>query len=368
MKKIKSKKPEKQIQIKKEDCDFNNLFESNPTKLEFLEDLPIKIGDSCQKNNGICLFKSIDNILVLSYCMSLFKSQIVSYDIVDKRIIHIIKSFDGASFHIKHYLDENNKADLLLQILSGDEEYKILNNIYIWNFNNLECIFHLEKIYSEGLIYSASLLKENNQFYLITSNTRGKELLYPMKVFDLKGNKVKEIKNIKSNINYMDIYYDINLKKNFVIVIDGTLSSYDYTNNKLYKKYTDKKGHLYGDTVIINGEKKTVKIIICDFNGNIGIYNFHTGDLLFKDRAGSFGLCYWNDNYIFASQNYDRFVLIDISSPKIKKYFSGHKNEVNKIMKLIHPKYGECLITIDQYKTKLWIIKNEGSKKKKKIK
>ena len=76
----------------------------------------------------------------------------------------------------------------------------------------------------------------------------------------------------------------------------------------------------------------------------------------------------WNDNYIFASQNYDRFVLIDISSPKIKKYFSGHKNEVNKIMKLIHPKYGECLITIDQYKTKLWIIKNEGSKRKKIIK
>ena len=365
MKKIKKKQKEKKIKIKKEDCDFNNLFESNPTKLEFLEDLPIKIGDSCQENNGICLFKSIDNILVLSYLMSLFKSEIVSYNIVDKKIIHTIKGFDGKSAHIKHYLDKNNKTDLLLQIVSGHEEFKILNNIYIWNFNNLECIFHLEKIYKEGLIYSASLLKENNQFYLITSNTEGKDLSYPLKVFDLKGNKVKEIKNIKSNVNYMDIYYDINLKKNFIIVIDGTLSSYDYTNHKLYKKYTDKKGDLYGDTVIINSEKKPVKIMICDFNGEIGIYNFYTGDLLFKDRAGGYGFCYWNENYIFASQNHYRFALINISSPKIKKYFNAHEDQVDKIIKLIHPKYGECLITIDQYKTKLWIIKNEEYPRKK---
>ena len=105
--------------------------------------------------------------------------------------------------------------------------------------------------------------------------------------------------------------------------------------------------------------------MICDFNGEIGIYNFHTGDLLFKDRAGGYGFCYWNENYIFASQNHYRFALINISSPKIKKYFNAHEDQVDKIIKLIHPKYGECLITIDQYKTKLWIIKNEEYPRKK---
>ena len=32
---------------------------------------------------------------------------------------------------------------------------------------------------------------------------------------------------------------------------------------------------------------------------------------------------------------------------------------VFKIVKLIHPKYGECLITVSEEETKLWIIKKE---------
>ena len=87
----------------------------------------------------------------------------------------------------------------------------------------------------------------------------------------------------------MDIYYDNNLQKNFIIIIDGNLNSYDYTNNKLYKKYQYKKdiykGHIYGDTVIINEEKKPVKIVICDFKGFVNIFNFHTGELLFENST-----------------------------------------------------------------------------------
>ena len=164
----------------------------------------------------------------------------------------------------------------------------------------------------------------------------------------------------------MDIYYDKNLKKNFIVVIDyKTLCSYDYATNKLYKKYYDKELTIYGETVVINDEKKPVKIIECDFNGYIRIFNFHTGDLLFQNRAGGSGLCYWNDNYIFATERYDRFALIDICSPRIKHYYSKHKNNVCKIIKLIHPKYEESLITFDQYSTKFWIIKKETPSRKK---
>jgi len=348
-------------QTEKEDCHFNFSFEANPTKLEFLENLPIVI-DGCQKNNALCLFKSIDDILVLSYFEFWnYKHRILSYNIIDKKIIHEIKGFDEMTNHLSHYLDKKNKRDLLLQIICGDDEYNIRNNIYIWNFSNLDCILNLELVYKEGFIYSASLLKEKNELYLITSNNSGKELSQPLKVFDIKGNKVDEIKSLKRNINYIDVYFDTNLNKNFIVLIDGTLSSFDYTTKKLYKKYNDKKLSPYGDTIIIKQEKKVVKIMECDHNGEIKIFNFHTGDLLFNTREGGYGLCFWNDNYIFATKKYNGFALIDISSPINKKYFEGHNMKVFKIVKLIHPKYGECLITVSEKETKLWIIKKEVS-------
>jgi len=351
---------------KKEDCHFKYSFESNPTKLEFLENLPLKINKCYQNNNTLCLFKSLENILVLSYInYGVFKHSISSYNIIDKKIIHNITGFDGQISHLSHYLDKANKRDLLLQIVCG-YEFKIKNNIYIWNFNNLDCILFLKSIYEDGYVYSASLLKENNQLYLIVSNSQGKALSKPLKVFDIKGNKVKEIKSFKRDINYIDVYFDIKLKKNFIVLIDGTLSSFDYTTYKLYKKYHDKKFALYGDSIIIKPEKKIVKIMECDFNGEIKIFNFHTGDLLFNARAGGNGFCCWNDNYILATETYNRFVLIDVSSPKIKKYFEGHKDTVHKFVKLIHPNYRECLITISEFETKLWIIKEGPNSKNKK--
>ena len=94
---------------------------------------------------------------------------------------------------------------MLLQIVCGDE-YNIRNNIYIWNFINLDCILHLKLVYKEGFVYSASLFQEKNELYLILSNNNGKEFSQPLKVFDIKGNKVNEIKSLKRNINiYMCI-------------------------------------------------------------------------------------------------------------------------------------------------------------------
>ena len=76
-------------------------------------------------------------------------------------------------------------------------------------------VYYIDNIYKEGHIYSASLLNENNQLYLITSNKCGKKFSLPLKVFDIKGKKIKEIKSIKRDINYMDIYYDKDSKKKF---------------------------------------------------------------------------------------------------------------------------------------------------------
>ena len=117
------------------------------------------------------------------------------------------------------------------------------------------------------------------------------------------------------------------------------------------------------DTIVINGEKKPLKLMECDFNGILRIFNFHTGDLLYTNSRGNYnGFCYWNDNYFFVPTNYNRLCLVDSSCDKNIKYFNGHKDQITNILKLIHPIFGECLITIGFDYCYFWII-NEKSKK-----
>ena len=155
-------------------------------------------------------------------------------------------------------------------------------------------------------------------------------------------------------------------KKNFIVIIDGNPSSYDYMTNKLYKKYYDKECDPYEDTVVIQEEKKIMKIMDCEYIGYIKIFNFHTKELLFEIRACGSGFWYWNDKYILTYAKYNRFILIDIISPIIKKFFEGHNNTIDKLVKIIYPKYGESLITVSEKETKLWIIKKQTTSIQKK--
>ena len=186
-----------------------------------------------------------------------------------------------------------------------------------------------------------------------------------MITFDLNGKKINEIKNSKYNISVIETYYDKKLNKNFIIVVSNdALRSYDYNGNKIYKKYYYKTNNIIGDTIVINGERNPLKLIECDFNGELRKFNFHTGDLIYSNlKRGKFnGFCYWNDNYFFVPTNYKRFCLLNSSSDKNVIYFKGNNHEIYFIVKLIHPKYGECLIAIGDYSIQLWIIDKKQKK------
>lgn len=96
--------------------------------------------------------------------------------------------------YINHYLDKINSRDLLIEICSG-YDYNPENNIFIWDFNKIELLIHLENIYDKGLIYTASCLTVNNQIFFIVGNVEGKKINKPMITFDLNGKKINEIKN-----------------------------------------------------------------------------------------------------------------------------------------------------------------------------
>ena len=84
----------------------------------------------------------------------------------------------------------------------------------------------------------------------------------------------------------------------------------------------------------------------CD--GNIRIWNFHSGYLLNKINIINgwlYGICLWNNEYLFVGCEDKTIKLIDINNKKIIKILEGHKDHVLTVKLINHPKYGECLIS-----------------------
>ena len=126
------------------------------------------------------------------------------------------------------------------------------NNLKIWNANNWECIFNLE-VNNSGWLYSACILKDKEENYIITSNRSKWDLPEQIKVLNFSGNKIKEINNSNEQTFFIDTYYDKLLREKYIITANVSYAkSYDYRNNKVYKiiflnnlPYREKKNYQY---------------------------------------------------------------------------------------------------------------------------
>ena len=137
-----------------------------------------------------------------------------------------------------------------------------------------------------------------------------------MKVFDLKGNKIKEIENSNFDISFIDNYYDKKRKKNYIIArCSNSINSYDFNENKIYHKYYINNNDIM--TYLTNGiiiyKQKKVKLIESNRDGNLRIWDFHSGEFLRKIKindSGLLGVCLWNKNCLFAGCNGNNLQLI----------------------------------------------------------
>ena len=147
---------------------------------------------------------------------------------------------------------------------------------------NFECIVDLKNINKEGDIYifSSCFLKNNHEIYIVTSNCHENDSI---KIFNLKGNKIKEIENNNGQTRFIDSYYDKILSKNFIIA-EGMfkLISYDYNSKKTYKKYDSPgpKTIPSYNIFIYEDEDKTKLIGINKHQVDVKLWDFHSGQIL----------------------------------------------------------------------------------------
>ena len=274
--------------------------------------------------------------------------------------IDIDNTFTVYITNLRHYLDEINKRDLIMSISSKD------NNLKIWSLIDWECILNLTNVNKKWFLYSACILTDNNENYIVTSNASQENNNESIKVFDLNGKQIKTFNNSNETTLLVDNFYDDKENKNYIISCSlGHCKSYDFRSGEVYRKYSEKNKSCSGSFVIKNNEN-IIKLIDSSADGYIRIYNFHSGEFLSKIKVIDkflYGLCLWNNNFIFVGCGDKTIKLIDLDSEKVVDSLNGHKNSVLTIKKLIHPLYGEYLLSqgLNDDKIKIWINKIDFS-------
>ncbi len=331
----------------------------NPFKITYLKDLTKDSYAQFWLDNTFTVFKSVDNLLLLIY--STKNLSIISYNIIEnKKLNEIKKAHDDYIVNFRHFL-ENNKRDLVLSISSDN------NNLKLWDANNLECLLNLENVNKNGFLYSAILFKDNNECtnyqYIVTCHDASNNVNEPIKLFDIKGNKVKEIYDSKYRTFFLESYYDIQTDKYYIITgNNGHLRSYDYNSNILYHKY-DEKDNKYHDSLLIYNNEKLVKLIDSSCSGEIRIWDFHSSILLKKIKVSESwlkGISLLNNKYLFIACKDKLIKLLDLKTGNVIQNIIGHNNYVITIKIIFHPLYGQCLISQGVYdeQIKLWRIQH----------
>ena len=340
----------------------------DPNEYEMEENLTKSLANY-RADNTFVIFNSVNNILFLVYTCKIKEknNSIVSYNLIDYKKINEIKNAHNEEItNYRHYLDKINKRDLIISISAKD------NNIRLWNIHNVEFLLSIRNINRIGFLKSACFLNHNNQLYIISSNYNHSENADPIKVYDLAGNKVKEINYENNHTFFIDTYYDQKLSINYIITGNyGYVKSYDYNNSRKYHKYKENKhidNYEHHSAIIIQSED-IIKLIDTSQNSEIRIWDFHEKELLSKiqisdkDYYNLYGISLLNNQYLFAGCG-NTIKLVDLDNEEVISTLTDSNYNVITIKTITHPKFGECLISQDLYEgqIKLWVNKNNKYK------
>ena len=354
------------IKIKKELNKFKKEIKNikiiqnneNPKEIKYSRDIATDSFAAFSLVDSFTIFRSINNILKLVYATK--DKAIVYYDLNNQTILN--KSFychNNYITNLRHYLDEISKRDIIMSISKKD------NNLKLWNADTWENICNMTNINQNDFLYSASFLKDNNNNFIITSNGCNRQFYMnlhnfePMKIYNFRGEKLKEIDQSNDCTFFVDTYYDSKLSKNFIITGNyNYIKAYDFEKNEIYHKYFENNNGIHPNVIIKQNEEKIKLIESCE-DGIIRMWGFHSGNLLRKiqtENNNLYGICLWNDNYAFVGCKDQTIKLIELKNGLLIKTFKEHKGRIISFKKVEDPNLGELLFSqgLDQ-KIKLWI-------------
>ena len=336
------------------------LFDVEPTNLNSVYNLVDDSYNIDYLDNTFTLYNSKNDCLYLVYATE--NKSIKCYSFGQQKIIKEIKNaHDDYITNFRYCFHKKNDKDLIMSISGW------INNIKIWDGDSWNCLLNISNVNNNGYLFSSAFLiiktpvsnnsinhKYNEEYFIISSNRNHLGTSEQIKIFDLNGKLLSKFPESNDNTCFIDSFCEKekagnkeNLKYYIFTGNTGYVKAYDYFNKKLFKKYHEKDNKSDHLCVIIKKLEDVIKLIESCADGFIRIWDFHNADLIGKIdcKNGLLGICIWNGDFLFTGCKDNTIKLIDIKNLKIVKSLSGHNNYVCTIRKIVHPKYGGCIIS-----------------------
>ena len=305
-------------------------------------------------DNAFDAFTSLSGEILLVYATK-FKS-IECFDIIKQKYKKtILNAHNSIILIIRYYCPKHLNKEIILSS-SNNPDYCVK----IWDIENWSCIFNLNKIYEKGNMLSVCLHFDEYQkeSYIFTSSDSGF-----IKIWGMDGQFIKNINKTENNETYfLDTYYDETELKYFLISGEmKCVKSFELNTHQLFRTYIDNNSFAEHLSAFVYKNMGIVELVECEFYGYVRIWNFHSGNLVKKieicRRIPLVSMCLWNKNYLLVSCVDYTIKLVDFKNYAFIKSFSGHNNEVCTLKKIIHPMYGECLISQGLFneQIKMWV-------------
>ena len=122
-------------------------------------------------------------------------------------------------------------------------------------------------------------------------------------------------------------------------------------------------GYFYSSVINILENENIVQLIVSGDDNFIRVWDFHQGDIIKKIETNKnciYSLCLWNKSYLFCASEDATIKLFDLNAGIIINELKAHKKMVCTIKKIIHPLFGECLISQGYRKDQILIWRNKN--------
>ena len=268
----------------------------------------------------------------------------------DNHLVQTLEGFNNAKINmIRYFYNKKDNKDYLIASFKGSK-------IKIWDLSNNYNLKHSIKInYSENTSIFSCLLyfSEKNGDYFITSSNSEYENDYT-KIYNFNDGSL--INNLYST-NRRDIYYLLLLNKDnndYLIQCSvGCILIHNLENKNLSRILSkNSDSTIHNSACLIKSNDDIHYLYVGNVNGLIDVWDLNTFQLKTSIRYGKcyfYHLLSWNNRYIFVALKTDEsIIIIDTYINRVISVFKEiHKMYVISLKKIIHPIYGESLLSSD---------------------
>ena len=309
-------------------------FISNPLKLEIKEEISINLISSYALTNLMCNFTSKKQEYLLIYVNS--SKGIDLYDLTTFTLRKTLMSKSNVFSCVKHLCYQ--ETDYILS--------SCCKSILLFSSkNDYECLFEIEDAHEEWIL-ACNLYSNQNGIFIISSNNDHGHT----KIWDIDKQLIKSFPNNKNRQIYSVELWNNN--KYFVLLACSMVSIINLNSGELFRSFDNKLGD-YNYNCCFYERNKTNYMVV---SGNsVCIYDIDGNSLIKKLNCISKGLIKWNEKFVI-SVGAGHLNIIDIEENMISITNKFHKEETLCILKIIHPKFGECLITSKENNIIIWSI------------